>query len=435
MEDTIKAINLVLSIAVYSMYFLNIHTVMKSLLDGNRFKKISYAIVLLNGFLMICSQFMDVSPLFVKLVVYSHTPLTVLAIYLSHDRSFLRALYVTALYLSIDSCVGATLNIIADNFIPEEYKTLSGTVTFALINIFFYWFVPRFILSKKDEIVLSMQLIPGIIYVLILSYAVILSFFCSFIRSFTTIALSSGIMVHILKICIIIVGVISFFIIVFLIVNSISKFYYKRSAELLDKQLDMQVKYYEKVEQMTSDIRKFRHDYKNHMHCLNSLLKNGDQASALEYLSSISGDPVMNKHSFRSGNTIADAILNDKAEIAAKENCTLRFSGAISENITAFDICTILSNAIDNAIEACQRLDGKAERYVDVKCMMKNDMQLICISNPSNTQDPDLRTSKTNKAEHGFGLYNIRKTVEALGGTVNISRTSPVFVLDVIFRV
>ena len=117
-----------------------------------------------------------------------------------------------------------------------------------------------------------------------------------------------------------------------------------------------------------------------------------------------------NKTSFKSGNTIADAILNDKAAIAAQENFRLNFSGVISENVSAFDICTILSNALDNSIEACRRLKNAEERYIDVNCVLKNDMQMICISNPSDTDD-------------------------ALDGTVNISQTSPVFVLDVIFRI
>ncbi|WP_196243634.1 sensor histidine kinase [Ruminococcus albus] len=238
-----------------------------------------------------------------------------------------------------------------------------------------------------------------------------------------------------LRLFVIPICILSFFIITMLIMNSMSKFYYKRSAELLDKQLDMQARYYEKIDEMTTDIRKFRHDYKNHMHCLKSLLGSQKVDDALEYLDSISSNPTMNKTSFKSGNTIADAILNDKAAIAAQENFRLNFSGVISENVSAFDICTILSNALDNSLEACRRLKEGEEKYIDVNCVLKNDMQMICISNPSDTDDPDLKTSKENKNEHGFGLYNIRKTVDALDGTVNISQTSPVFVLDVMFRI
>ena len=186
---------------------------------------------------------------------------------------------------------------------------------------------------------------------------------------------------------------------------------------------------------MTTDIRKFRHDYKNHMHCLKSLLGSHKVDDALKYLDSISSNPTMNKISFKSGNTIADAILNDKAAIAAQEDLRLNFSGVISDKVSAFDICTILSNALDNSLEACRRLKSTEERYIDVNCVLKNDMQMICISNPSDTDNPDLKTSKENKNEHGFGLYNIRKTVDALDGTVNISQTSPVFVLDVMFKI
>ncbi|WP_157865466.1 Spo0B domain-containing protein [Ruminococcus albus] len=138
---------------------------------------------------------------------------------------------------------------------------------------------------------------------------------------FTSVKLLFYVKLYIIPICII-----SMFIIILLISNSMSKFYYKRSAELLDKQLDMQAKYYEKIDEMTTDIRKFRHDYKNHMHCLKSLLGSKKIDDALEYLDSISANPTMNKTSFKSGNTIADAILNDKAAIAAHENFRLNFS-------------------------------------------------------------------------------------------------------------
>ena len=143
----------------------------------------------------------------------------------------------------------------------------------------------------------------------------------------------------------------------------------------------------------------------------------------------------MQTSTFRSGNTIADTILNDKNEIAAKNECRLNFTGVISPCISAFDICTILANALDNSIEACQKIPDGNKRFIDVNCFLKRDIQIICISNPNSNDNPNLQTSKENKTDHGFGLFNIKKTVEKLGGTVNVTQQYPIFVLDIMFTV
>ena len=311
---------------------------------------------------------------------------------------------------------------------------MSSLIVYVIYSTVYYFVLTRKVRPRKDDLNLSLEFVDRKTYFFILVHAWFLSMMVAYICVAARDDFSKDEITVCMRIFIIPLWILSFVIISMLIMNNMSKFYYKRSAELLDKQLDMQAKYYEKIDEMTTDIRKFRHDYRNHMHLLRSLLDSNRIDDAREYLDSISGSPTMNARSFRSGNSIADAILNDKAAIASQEYIRLELSGAISEKISAFDICTILSNALDNSIEACRRLDPGEERYIEVSCVLKNDMQIISVSNPSDTYDPELKTSKADKAEHGFGLYNIKKTVEALGGTVKISQTSPVFILDVMFR-
>ena len=95
----------------------------------------------------------------------------------------------------------------------------------------------------------------------------------------------------------------------------------------------------------------------------------------------------------------------------------------------------MLSNALDNAIEACRGAENGSDKNITVKCVLKNDTQVISISNPSRNTDPQLRTTKEDKELHGFGLNNIRKTVEGMGGTMEISQDGSEFVLDIMFRV
>ncbi len=435
MEIILKSLYIVFFIAVYILYYVNIHNTVKLLSDNNKFGKTSYVLAAVNIALEVFIVIIPVPKNLGMTVSRAGVLLIIISVFLSHRTQFLKTVYATLLYFSIEACPGATINLLANLVVPAKYQVLSGQIVYFIYNLSFYLIFTRFVIPRKDDLKLSLEFINRKTYFFILAYATVLSLMISYISFASWDNTDMDTVYFYLRLFVIPICILSFFIITMLIMNSMSKFYYKRSAELLDKQLDMQARYYEKIDEMTTDIRKFRHDYKNHMHCLKSLLGSQKVDDALEYLDSISSNPTMNKTSFKSGNTIADAILNDKAAIAAQENFRLNFSGVISENVSAFDICTILSNALDNSLEACRRLKEGEEKYIDVNCVLKNDMQMICISNPSDTDDPDLKTSKENKNEHGFGLYNIRKTVDALDGTVNISQTSPVFVLDVMFRI
>ena len=435
MEIVLKSIYIVIFIAVYILYYMNIHNTVKLLSDNNKFRKISYFLAAINLALQVFKKFAPIPSVAEMIISRMSELFIILSVFLSHRTQFLKTVYVTLLYFSIEACPGETVSLLANLVVPADYQAVSGKIVYFIYNLIYYIVFTRFVIPRKDDLKLSLEFVDRKTYLFILAYAEFLSELISFICVTAEKRVETDKVFHYLRIFVIPICILSFFIITMLIMNSMSKFYYKRSAELLDKQLDMQAKYYEKIDEMTTDIRKFRHDYKNHMHCLKSLLSKQKIDDALEYLDSISSNPTMNKTSFKSGNTIADAILNDKAAIAAQENFRLNFSGVISEKVSAFDICTILSNALDNSIEACRRLKEGEERYIDVNCILKNDMQMICISNPSDTDDPELKTTKENKNEHGFGLYNIKKTVDALDGTVNISQTSPIFVLDVMFRI
>jgi hypothetical protein len=433
MEIVLRSLYIVFLIATYILYYVNIHNTVKLLSDNNKFKKISYVLAVTNIALQACVRFFFRD--FELIVTRSGILLIILAVFLSHRTQLLKTVYVTLLYFSVEACPCATINLLANLVVPDDYQLVSGQIVYFIYNLTYYIVLTKLMIPRKEDLKLSLEFINRKTYLFILSYATVLSFMVAYISFASWDNTDMDTVFLCLRMFAIPICILSFVIITMLIMNSMSKFYYKRSAELLDKQLDMQARYYEKIDEMTTDIRKFRHDYKNHMHCLKSLLGSQKVDDALEYLDSISSNPTMNKTSFKSGNTIADAILNDKAAIAAQENFRLNFSGVISEKVSAFDICTILSNALDNSLEACRRLKEGEEKYIDVNCVLKNDMQMICISNPSDTDDPDLKTSKENKNEHGFGLYNIRKAVDSLDGTVNISQTSPIFVLDVMFRI
>lgn len=428
-------LDIVLFSFLYLLYYVNIHNTVSLISEETKFTKISCVVAVLNLAVQLFIHTTGADLPGAGAVRWSSSFFVFLSVFLSHRKEPLKTAYVTELYFCVEACPGSTVNILVNLFVPVSYRSLSTHIVYVIYSTLYYFVLKKFMRPRKDDLNLSLGFIDRKTYIFILAYAWFLSMMISYITVATAYDFDKQEVFNYMRLFIIPLWILSFVIITILVVNNMSKFYYKRSAELLDKQLDMQAKYYEKIGEMTTDIRKFRHDYKNHMHCLKLLLDSDKTADAREYLDSISNNPTMNSTSFKSGNTIADAILNDKAAIAARENFRLNFSGVISEKVSAFDICTILSNALDNSIEACRRLKNAEEKFIEVNCTLKNDTQVISISNPSDTEATGLKTSKANKNEHGFGLYNIRKTVDALDGTVNIPQTSPVFVLDVMFRI
>lgn len=95
----------------------------------------------------------------------------------------------------------------------------------------------------------------------------------------------------------------------------------------------------------------------------------------------------------------------------------------------------MLSNALDNAIEACSKFRVNETAVITVKCAITQNVQVIKVSNPNSDNKNSTETSKPDKENHGFGLFNIRRTVEKLGGEMRIPKQFPEFVLELEFPI
>lgn len=418
----------IIELGQYLMYFFNVHIIISETIDRKKISKASIPLLIAYSLLIILNVKIRFIHTFISVLLYA-------AICISHRKIPLKTLYVTLLYLFIDGMISPIIIMILDFLVEQKYFNILSSSISLLINAAFFFLFKRYMNKNGENLRLSLKLMPMKVYILIFIYIGIISVFNSFIMVASQKRIFGTSLFTVLKACIIFTSILSVFIMMFIITSNLSAYYYKKSASLLDKQLAMQARYYEKMDYLSNDIRRFRHDYKNHMFCLNSLLNENKTEDAIKYLESITNNQTMQTSTFRSGNTIADTILNDKNEIAAKNECRLNFTGVISPCISAFDICTILANALDNSIEACQKIPDGNKRFIDVNCFLKRDIQIICISNPNSNDNPNLQTSKENKTDHGFGLFNIKKTVEKLGGTVNVTQQYPIFVLDIMFTV
>ena len=114
------------------------------------------------------------------------------------------------------------------------------------------------------------------------------------------------------------------------------------------------------------------------------------------------------------------------------------FNGSfIDFEIEPTDLCVIFGNALDNAIEACQKIDLSTKKEINIQ--VKHFNHLICfnISNPVLTP-PEINnnfitTTKSDHINHGMGLYSIKKSVEKYNGCLLIECTDNIFILTITF--
>ncbi len=194
-----------------------------------------------------------------------------------------------------------------------------------------------------------------------------------------------------------------------------------REAQLLARQFA----YYEEKLKAEEKVRGLYHDMKNHL----LLLERQDSQEARQMAADLRRQIADYEDYVRTGNDFLDIILRDKARVA-KEN-QIDFSAVVcfaqGSFIEPMDISTIFGNALDNALEASLALTPE-RRLVTVKADCVRDMLSIVIENnclPDRTGYD--KTSKGDDFLHGFGIRNIRKTVEKYHGQCLISQENGLF--------
>lgn len=207
----------------------------------------------------------------------------------------------------------------------------------------------------------------------------------------------------------------------------------KKEAE---KQLDMQLSHYNELIERNRDIRRFRHDYKNNLFSLSILLDNGRIDEAKEYISELFEKLNNSGNKFSTGNHLADAIISEKSAAASKRDITIEIDGSIPENgITNYDLCTLLSNALDNAIEGCS---GVAPYSVKIRAVEDANAFALKIENPVaqriEIKNNSVKTSKSDKQNHGIGIGNIKNVVKKYNGFVELKCDDKAFTLEAMMK-
>ena len=194
--------------------------------------------------------------------------------------------------------------------------------------------------------------------------------------------------------------------------------------------------HYREVENMYRQIRGWRHDYRNHIQVMKALAANGDLDGLKAYLDELDTDLNTVDTVIKTGNAMADAILNSKISLARSRNIPVQADAHIPVQLrmSELDLCVILGNLFDNAIEASLALP-EGQRMIRVYMDMKGTQLYISFTNftaAKKQRKLGQRFATTKGEGHGFGLVRIDNIIDRLDGYLTRNSEDGAFTTEIL---
>ncbi|MBS5666777.1 MAG: sensor histidine kinase [Firmicutes bacterium] len=194
--------------------------------------------------------------------------------------------------------------------------------------------------------------------------------------------------------------------------------------------------HYREVENMYRQIRGWRHDYRNHIQMMKVLAANGDMDALKVYLDELDTDLNTVDTVVKTGNPMADAILNSKISLARSRNIPTQVDAHVPVKLkmSELDLCCIVGNLFDNAMEASMALPEE-KRLIRVYMDMKGTQLYISFTNFTAAKKLNKvgRGFKTSKGEgHGFGLVRMDDIVSRYDGYLSRNSEDGAFTTEIL---
>lgn len=215
--------------------------------------------------------------------------------------------------------------------------------------------------------------------------------------------------------------------------------------DLLSKRIDKQIAsyqqelietHYREVDNMYRQIRGWRHDYRNHIQIMKAYAAAEDWDAIRRYLDLLDKDLTTVDTVIKTGNPMADAILNSKISLAKAKGIRVVADAHIPYKLKSseIDLCCIIGNLFDNAIEASEKLPEE-QRVIRVYMDMKGTQLYISFTNF--TAGKKLKkvgkVFRSTKGEgHGFGLVRIDAIVDRLDGYISRNSEDGAFTTEIL---
>ena len=194
---------------------------------------------------------------------------------------------------------------------------------------------------------------------------------------------------------------------------------------------------YESMAEATKQQQALSHEYQNHLVCIQSLLHEGEYKKLEEYVEQITGVVLKDLDYIDTNNAIVNAILNEKYFQAIKQDIVMvyKINDLTQITIEDQDISLLLSNLLNNAIEACQKCT--TQKVIKVKFVLEDENIVLSVKNTYDghviTSEDNYLTTKIDKENHGIGIKNMIKVIEKYDGFYSITHDESIFSFSFIF--
>ncbi|MEF9992034.1 MAG: ATP-binding protein [Peptostreptococcaceae bacterium] len=209
----------------------------------------------------------------------------------------------------------------------------------------------------------------------------------------------------------------------------------KMENKLIREKMDMQCQNYLTMRESQMKVRKLYHDINNHILCIKNLYGNNYSANA--YIENIKNELKYSESEISTDNMILDIIVNNKKKVCNENNIDISIDINFSKCgfMEMIDVCSIFSNMIDNAIEACTKIDNNKNRFIIIKGTIVNKFFVIKCEN-SKINKIKLRknkiiTDKVDSFSHGLGISSIKNSVKKYNGEVTIDYSENKFIIQI----
>jgi sensor histidine kinase regulating citrate/malate metabolism len=184
-------------------------------------------------------------------------------------------------------------------------------------------------------------------------------------------------------------------------------------------------------------MRGWRHDYHNHIQAMKAHLVLDQTHELSEYLGKLDIDLTSVDTVLKTGNVMVDAILNSKISLAVSRKINVNAKATVPKElkISEIDLCVIIGNLLDNAMEACLKQSKESDRFIRVYIGKLKEQLYISVSNSVGGEIK--KSSKTylstkDSATHGFCLMRVDRIAEKYNGYVNRQNEEGVFATEIL---
>lgn len=190
------------------------------------------------------------------------------------------------------------------------------------------------------------------------------------------------------------------------------------------QRIELESHFFMEIDAMYTDMRTWRHEYKNNLTALRALAEHGDMVKMLAYIDSIAIEPERNLITLQTGNLVLDAVVSSKLWLAKARAIDVSVQAVYPESnlIEDNDLCAIAGNLLDNAIEACDRMtDDSKKKFITFSLLVMGKNLLLSICNSFNDElkrEGDRYLTLKDGHFHGMGIPHVDSIVSKYQGHV-----------------